>query len=110
MNFWFAGFLFGGFLIGEDSLIWPFRLFFYIMPFGPYLRSTMYVTISESDWGDLSTDQVFDDLNDVYPLIENKNRVAEDIGIIVAIGCFYKILYIVAVFVKTRQQVKQQGD
>jgi hypothetical protein len=27
MNFWFAGFLFGGFLIDEDSLVWPFRLF-----------------------------------------------------------------------------------
>jgi hypothetical protein len=105
MNFWFAGFLFGGFLISEDSLTWPFRLFFYIMPFGPYLRSVMYVTISESDWsGDgVTTDEVFEALHAVYPLIENKNRVAEDIGILVAIGCFYKILYIVAIFVKTKK-------
>jgi hypothetical protein len=105
MNFWFAGFLFGGFLISEDSLTWPFRLFFYIMPFGPYLRSVMYVTISESDWSGegLTTDEVFDALHAVYPLIENKNRVAEDIGILVAIGCFYKILYIVAIFVNTKK-------
>jgi hypothetical protein len=54
MNFWFAGFLFGGFLIGEDSLIWPFRLFFYIMPFGPYLRSTMYLTTSLKATGAMS--------------------------------------------------------
>ena len=103
MNFWFAGFLFGGFLISEDSLIWPFRFFFYIMPFGPYLRSTMYVTISESDWSDATTKEVFEELHDVYPLIEDENRVAQDIGILVAIGCFYKILYIVAIFVKTKK-------
>jgi hypothetical protein len=101
MNFWFAGFLFGGFLISEDSLIWPFRLFFYIMPFGPYLRSVMYVTITESDWGDLSTDEVFAELSAVYPLISNENRVVEDIGILIAIGCFYKLLYIGAIFFNT---------
>ena len=108
MNFWFAGFLFGGFLISEDSLIWPFRFFFYIMPFGPYLRSTMYVTISESDWSGsgYTTAQIFEELHEVYPLIENKDRVLEDIGILVAIGCFYKILYIVAIFVKTRKVAK----
>jgi hypothetical protein len=103
MSFWFAGFLFGGFLISEDTLYWPFRLFFYLMPFGPYLRSAMYVTISESDWSGsgYTTDQIFEELHKVYPLIENKDRVAEDIGILVAIGCFYKILYIVAVYVNT---------
>ena len=103
MNFWFAGFLFGGFLISEDSLIWPFRCFFYIMPFGPYLRSTMYVTISESDWSGsgYTTDEIFEELHKVYPLIENKDRVVEDIGILVAIGCFYKILYIIAIYVNT---------
>jgi hypothetical protein len=65
----------------------------------------MYVTISESDWSgaSLSTDEVFDALHAVYPLIENKSRVAEDIGILLAIGFFYKILYIVAIFVKTRK-------
>jgi hypothetical protein len=105
MNFWFAGFLFGGFLIGEDTLYWPFKLFFYIMPFGPYLRSTMYVTTSESDWSGsgYTTDEVFEELHKVYPLIENENRVAKDIGILVAIGFFYKILYIVAIFVNARK-------
>jgi hypothetical protein len=102
---WFAGFLFGGFLISEDTLIWPFRLFFYIMPFGPCLRSVMYVTISESDWSGsgLTTDEVFRRLNAVYPLIENEDRVAKDIGILVAIGLVYKLMYIAAVLVNTRK-------
>jgi hypothetical protein len=102
---WFAGFLFGGFLIAEDTLYWPFKLFFYIMPFGPYLRSVMYVTISESDWSGsgLTTDEVFARLHAVYPLIENKDRVAQDIGILVAIGLVYKIMYIAAVLVNTRK-------
>jgi hypothetical protein len=102
---WFAGFLFGGFLIAEDTLYYPFKLFFYIMPFGPYLRSVMYVTISESDWSGsgLTTDEVFESLNAVYPLIENKDRVTEDIGILVGIGLVYKFMYIAAVLVNTRK-------
>jgi hypothetical protein len=103
---WFAGFLFGGFLIAEDTLFWPFKLFFYIMPFGPYLRSVMYVTLSESgDWSGsgLTNDEVIAAINDVYPLIENKDRVVEDILILVAIGCFYKILYVSAIFVNTKK-------
>ena len=103
MNFWFAALLFGGYLVGEDTLYWPFKLFFYIMPFGYYLRSTMYVTISESDWSGsgYTTDEIFEELHTIYPLIENKDRVVGDIGILVAIACFYKILYIVAIYVKT---------
>jgi hypothetical protein len=87
-------------------LFWPFKLFFYIMPFGPYLRSVMYVTLSESgDWSGsgLTNDEVFAAINDVYPLIENKDRVVEDILILVAIGCFYKILYVSAIFVNTKK-------
>ena len=63
----------------------------------------MYVTISESDWSGsgYTTDEIFEELHKVYPLIENKDRVVEDIGILVAIGCFYKILYIIAIYVNT---------
>jgi len=68
----------------------------------------MYVTISESDWSGsgYTTEKIFEELHEVYPLIENKDRVAEDIGILLAIGFFYKILYIVAIFVKTRKVAK----
>jgi hypothetical protein len=33
MNFWFGAFLFGGFLIPLRDLYWPFKLFYYIMPY-----------------------------------------------------------------------------
>jgi hypothetical protein len=42
MNFWFGSFLFAGFLISKDDLFWPFTLFYYIMPYAYYLRSSMY--------------------------------------------------------------------
>ena len=31
-NLFFTAFLFGGFLLPEEDMVWPFKIFFYIMP------------------------------------------------------------------------------
>eukprot|EP00538_Stauroneis_constricta_P011077 CAMPEP_0119551744 /NCGR_PEP_ID=MMETSP1352-20130426/4913_1 /TAXON_ID=265584 /ORGANISM="Stauroneis constricta, Strain CCMP1120" /LENGTH=649 /DNA_ID=CAMNT_0007597857 /DNA_START=239 /DNA_END=2188 /DNA_ORIENTATION=+ len=104
MNFWFGSFLFGGFLIPESDLYWPLKLFHYVFPYAYYVRSTMYTLFEETDFdGDLSSTQALDELSKVFPVIESEDNVAKDIGILLAIGAFYKILYIGAVIVKTRK-------
>ena len=32
MNMWFSGFLFAGFLIPEDDMVYPFKIFYWILP------------------------------------------------------------------------------
>jgi hypothetical protein len=32
LNFWFSSFLFGGFVVAEQYVIWPFRAFFTLLP------------------------------------------------------------------------------
>lgn len=48
MNFWFGSFLFAGYLIPLDDMFWPFKLFYYIMPYSYYVRSIMYSTLEST--------------------------------------------------------------
>mmetsp|Transcript_10097 Transcript_10097/g.27665 ORF Transcript_10097/g.27665 Transcript_10097/m.27665 type:complete len:220 (-) Transcript_10097:35-694(-) len=104
MNFWFGSFLFGGFLIPEADLYWPLKLFFYIMPFSYYVRSMMYITVTEGDWDQskgLNSTAVLNQMNVVYPVIEDKDQVWQDVGILLCIAVFYKLLYILLVMSKS---------
>jgi len=114
MNFWFASFLFGGFLIPLSDLYWPFELFYYIMPYSYYVRSAVYEQFTASTFEpctDPTTSAVCVDstsgtavlggLSIVIPLMSTKNETAKDVGVLIAIGAFYKIMYIVGVFYKT---------
>eukprot|EP00543_Licmophora_paradoxa_P010313 CAMPEP_0202476776 /NCGR_PEP_ID=MMETSP1360-20130828/93594_1 /ASSEMBLY_ACC=CAM_ASM_000848 /TAXON_ID=515479 /ORGANISM="Licmophora paradoxa, Strain CCMP2313" /LENGTH=637 /DNA_ID=CAMNT_0049103991 /DNA_START=32 /DNA_END=1945 /DNA_ORIENTATION=- len=116
MNLWFATFLFAGFLIAVDDLYWPFKLFHYVLPFGYYVRSLMYTLFTEIEW-DSCTDpttsavcaasgegiDVLEGLGRVFPVIEVDNYVAQDIGTLLAIAFFFKIVSIVAIIYKTRK-------
>ena len=116
MNFWFASFLFGGFLIPLSDLYWPFELFYYIMPYSYYVRSAIYEQFTSSTFepctdpttsavcvDSTSGTDVLGGLSVVIPLMSTKNETAKDVGILIAIGAFYKIMYIVGVFYKTGQ-------
>jgi hypothetical protein len=56
MNFWFGAFLFGGWLIAEDDIVWPFRVFYFIMPYSYYIRSQMYNLLHDTEWAPCEPD------------------------------------------------------
>ena len=123
MNVWFASFLFGGFLIPLRDMYWPFELFYYIMPYSYYVRSVTYSIFSNASWEPCdpaaspnaaicvpSSDvhDVLDAFSRIFPLIENENHVARDVGILLAIAVVYKIMSIAAIVFKTRRVAKIQ--
>jgi Ni/Fe-hydrogenase subunit HybB-like protein len=114
MNFWFGAFLFGGFLIALRDLYWPFKLFYYIMPFSYYVRSSTYVLFehmtfepcTDSKTSAVCVDStsgldVLDDLGRVVGLYSADDQVVFDLGMLIVIGVFYKLWYIVGVLYKT---------
>ena len=119
MNFFFGAFLFGGLLISKDDIIWPFRAFYYIMPYSYYVRSAVYTYFADATF-EACTEQgfsavcvdstsgldVLDGLGKVVPLFSSKDEVASDLGVLMAIGAFYKITYIVGVLYKSGQAAK----
>ena len=42
MSIWFSAFLYGGFLIPGEDMIWPLKIFFYIMPIKYTVRAMVY--------------------------------------------------------------------
>ena len=58
MNVWFSAFLFAGVMVPRSDVIWPFRLFCYILPLNWVLRSMAYLEFSAAtyDGAELCTD------------------------------------------------------
>jgi len=54
MNNWFSSFLFAGVMVPEKDVIWPFRLFCYILPLRWGLQSMTYIEYSDSSFGGAS--------------------------------------------------------
>jgi hypothetical protein len=125
MNFWFGSFLFGGYLIPQRDLYWPFEVFYYVMPFHYFVRSFVYqyfapatfeacvpgtdsaVCVAGVDGADtVPGTAVLNGLGGVIPLFSSKDYTAHDIGLLVAIGAFYKICYICGVVYKTSRATK----
>jgi ABC-type multidrug transport system ATPase subunit len=114
MNYWFGAYLFGGFLIPLADMYWPFKLFYYVMPFSYFARSTVYNSfkyLTFEPCTDPATSavcvpgtsgmEVLGDLGRVMPLFSNEDNVVRDVCILVGIGAFYKILYIIGALYKT---------
>lgn len=121
MNFWFGCFLFAGFLIPLRDMFWPFELFYYIMPYSYYVRSQMYNLLHETTWEPCNTVENPDEpvcvtpptgtnvlgaLTGVYAVIEDEDRVVQDLGTILAIAVFWKMTYIAGVIYKSSQVSK----
>ena len=118
MNLWFASFLFGGFLIPLRDMFWPFKLFYYVMPYSYFIRSMIYSTFNaitfepctEASGGfgavcipETDGIAVLGELSRVFPLLDTKNRFVEDVGILLAIALFYKLVSIVMIITKSRK-------
>jgi ABC-type multidrug transport system ATPase subunit len=122
LSFWFAGFLFGGFLVPEQDLFWPFKFFYYVMPLGYYVRSSTYLIFRDITWdtcSDFTTqpvcsessdgDAVLDAFGRIYPLISSDNQVAKDIIILIAIAAFWKLVYFFTAISVSKKTTKISG-
>lgn len=50
LQIWFTSFLFAGVMVPEDQVIWPFRVFFYIMPLKWSISSNAYLDAIDAEY------------------------------------------------------------
>lgn len=113
---WFGTFLFAGFLIPLRDMYWPFELFYYILPFGYWVRSHVYTILIDAQFApcfDPLTSavcsptgigsEVLDGLGRVFPLISSENMIVRDILTLLALALLFKITSITLIILKTRK-------
>lgn len=121
-SYWFGFFLFSGVLISENNLVWPFRAVYYVMPMSYYIRSQMYNYLIDASWTSCDPNNntlnsaicipnptgqaVLESISLSYPVIQAKDTYWQDVGTILALALFWKILYFVGVYVKTSRTAK----
>lgn len=111
---WFSFFV-GYLLLCLTTFLRP-KAFHYVLPFGYYLRSTIYTIFIDADWAACtdpttssvcvpSTDgkDVLDGLSVIFPVVESENRVGKDLLIVLAIAVFFKLVTIVIIIVRTKR-------
>jgi energy-coupling factor transporter ATP-binding protein EcfA2 len=121
VSLWFLNLLFSGFLVPPDDLYWPLKTFHYIFPYGYWTRSSVYVTFSEATWiactdptssavcvNSTNGIDVLDAFTRVFPLVTSEDRYLQDLGILVGLGLFWKIISVTTVLFKARRVAKIQ--
>ena len=122
---WFAAFLFSGMFARREDVIWPFRLFCYVMPIGWTCSSMMQVIMARVDdyEGAVDCDQgtlgcnsrgfMCPDLDPIscfgksgldivesvgisYNAFEREDYFARNLGIVLGIGVFWRLSYVVS--------------
>eukprot|EP00961_Rhodomonas_salina_P182921 2469545-Rhodomonas_salina.1 len=94
---WFSSFLFAGIMVPEKDVIWPFRVFAYVLPLRWCLASMAYIEFADVDYeggdcepglGCYGTDgkEVLDSLGLQFQSISSDDNVARDIGYLVLPG------------------------
>jgi hypothetical protein len=97
-------------------MFWPLKVFYYILPYNYYIRSAMFLIFTESTWEACmdpttsavcvnSTDGllVLDAFSRVFPLVTTENTYWSDVGYMVCIGLFWKIVGVISIVVKARR-------
>eukprot|EP00039_Didymoeca_costata_P000872 m.47690 g.47690 ORF g.47690 m.47690 type:complete len:632 (+) comp10525_c0_seq2:112-2007(+) len=118
-NIWFSGFLFAGFLIPVDDIIWPFKLFAYILPLRYSVRSLVYNEYIDATFeacqptgicygdptvnGTQSGSDVLNSLGNIMEVITNENTILLDIGIVLGIAVVFKLIHMVLLVNKSNQ-------
>merc|ERR1712039_361415 len=120
VQFWFSSFLFGGFLIPEEDVPWPFRIFTYFSPIKYGTRTLLNLEFKGTEWtGAVSTnvgrgfycpgnevacygvtgEQVLESLSQtVAANVRVETKLLEDCMCMLAIALAFKLFYyIVAV-------------
>jgi hypothetical protein len=118
-TFWFASFLFSGFLLPESELYWPFKCFYYTLPFSYYLRSFIYAIFIDADFeectvqttGAICTDSasgadILDETSVLFPLVSSEDTFLQDVLIMLAIAAFFKLCYIISLIRKAGRRAR----
>jgi hypothetical protein len=121
VSLWCLAILFSGFLVPPKDLYWPLKALHYIFPWGYWTRSGCYVTFSETTWipctdptssavcmNSTNGMDVLDSFSRVFPLVTSEDRYLQDLGTLVGIGLFLKIVSVTTVMFKSRRVAKIQ--
>mmetsp|Transcript_30458 Transcript_30458/g.34718 ORF Transcript_30458/g.34718 Transcript_30458/m.34718 type:complete len:313 (-) Transcript_30458:47-985(-) len=119
MMIWFGAFLFSGLLISLQDMNWPFKLFYYIFPFTYYIPGIVYKTFIITPWESCTTgsaSSICVDSTDgidiikasklIFPLLASEDRVIREILIVISMAIVFKILWAIALIVKTHKASK----
>ena len=118
---WFTAFVFSGWLIRAEDIIWPLRVFAYILPLRFTLRSMIYLEFIDSEYEpcDFSSDavcygnpsvlgpqdgaDVLDKIGEILGPFSSKNTLVLDILMPLALGVGFKIVHAVLLIVRARK-------
>lgn len=64
IQYWFAAFLFAGFLIPEEDVVWPFRAFFWILPLKWSVRTIVYLNEIDAKYSGAELCNTYDPTSD----------------------------------------------
>jgi ABC-type multidrug transport system ATPase subunit len=135
VNMWFAAFLFCGIFLPVPDIVWPFRVFSYILPFrytfqmlgyfefiGTEFNGAVKCTFGPSDTNCLeggfkcSDDvpvcygatgkQVLASIHDRFAVINDRNFFGSYMGVLIAISVVCKLGYVVLMIMKTKVESK----
>lgn len=108
MGVWFSAFLYGGFLIPGEDMIWPFKIFYYILPLKYTIRSMIYTEFIDSRYDSCDKtkyedeicfgkdgDEVLENMNSIYPLFSSDNTLRVDVLIIMGLTIMFKGIYFI---------------
>lgn len=120
--YWFGFFLFSGFLISVDDLVYPFKIFYYIFPFSYYIRSQMYNLLIDSTWvpcdpaNNVANSavcepyptgaKILEAIGLSFPVIQAEDTYWQDFGTIIALALVFKIAYVIGVYITTSRVSK----
>jgi len=114
LNWWFASFLFCGFLINPEDVIWPLRVFSYIVPFTWGIRGMAAVEFTDVQFEGAQLDnssqgyscpasshsmgcygvtgrQILDSLNVTYRVVQSDANVATCVALLLAVASIFKL-------------------
>jgi len=119
---WFTGFLFGGVLVPQPDIVWPFRIFCWMLPLGYMVPTFVYeeFIVAEFNGAQACTgscrmpfdcpgdpeylscfgrtgDEVLSSVHELFDCIDNKDRYGEYMLAMGIIALFWKLIYVVVV-------------
>jgi len=125
---WFSGFLFGGFLIPVEDIVWPLRAIHWTFPLGFTIRGMVYSDTVDASYDacDEYSDAVFcycDEDNGegcsgrevlrgmriIYPLFSPNNTLAVDVAMCLGLAVAAKF-FACAVFIRSTRGSTLPGD
>eukprot|EP00971_Amphidinium_carterae_P014954 295285-Amphidinium_carterae.1 len=119
---WFTGFLFSGWMLPTEDVMWPFRIFAYILPLRYTIRGMVYLEFMDTMFepclgeeprcygtgavptGHQSGSDVLDSLGGVFrSVISSENTLFTDILMPLALAVTFKLLHAVWLCIKAKQ-------